>query len=358
MSLNAAAQALATDTAAPEEVAEPTEDQELEAIFDNAEADESEQVESSEEEGEPEEQAEGEKVEADKEAAENQGAEEAKEEEEAEANDEAPTDLPRAVRDAWKDIPESIRPAIMESQREMSRKLSEQGRQLQGIGPIRDTLVKAAQEIPSLANMRPQDVASEVFGLAKISGDFKTRPVETVMGLIKQHGLEEPMRQALAGQAPQQSAMQENELRQEIAGLKRQLQQVADPDYLREQVTQFTTQTQVQSEVEKFAQEAEHWDQVEQYIPSAIQLVRESAPDASPQDVLKRAYDLTVSQFVPEAKATPTKAAEEAAQTVDPEKTQAAQKAKSVNVTGRSSGKPRKLTEDQELEKVWKQMQD
>lgn len=209
-----------------------------------------------------------------------------------------------------------------------------------------------------MADMRPQDVAQEVFQLAKISGDFRSKPVETVMSLIKQHGLEDPMRQALSGQAPDQGAMQNNALRQELSDLKRQLNQVSDPEYLREQVTQFTTQSQVQSEVEKFAQNAEHWGQVEDKMPAAIQFVRESAPDASPQDVLTRAYDLAVGQFVPEAKATSDKAAQEAATPTDPEKTQAAQKAKSVNVTGRTNGKPRSLTEDQELERAWKRMQD
>lgn len=269
---------------------------------------------------------------------------------------EAPSELPKAVRDAWGQLPEEARNAVLESQRDMSRKLSEQGRLVQGIKPIQESLVKAVQELPALADMRPQDVAQEVFQLAKISADFQTRPVETVMQLVRQHGLEKPLMQALQGQQPEQGNMRENALLQKISQLERNLQQVSDPDYIRSNVEQVTTQHQMMSEVEKFASTADHWSDVEAEMPRYIQAVQAMSPNASPGDVLRDAYDLAVSKLVPEDLRAKPKAAEEAAQPVDPARTEAGKKAKSVNVTSKPSGQPKPKTQRQIMEETWQRL--
>lgn len=351
MTIDATAQALATEEALPEQVAETpeqTEDGDLSAVWDKL---------NEEKPAETPDEPEVETVEEPKAETDDEAEDDTDEGEEKPAEVETPTDLPKALRDAWKDLPDTARQAVLDSQREMGRKLSEQGRLVQGIAPIRDVLVNASKEIPALANMRPQDVAAEVMQLAKISGNFQSRPVETMMQLVKQHGLEEPLRQALSGQAPQQEAMAANELRQQVSQLQRQLKQVSDPEYLRGQVEQFTTQTQLQGSVEQFAAQAPHWQDVEPHMPSAIAFVRESAPNASPQDVLDRAYRLAVSQFVPEATQAPTQdAAPQAAPATDPSKTEAARKAKSVNVRSTPTGKARTLTEEEELSRAYDRM--
>jgi hypothetical protein len=101
----------------------------------------------------------------------------------------APTDMPAGVRTAWAKLTPEERDAITGSQRDLHRKLADQGRIMSGINPIKDALVKAAQEMPNLAGMKPEQVAQEVFALAKVSRDFTTKPVETMMGLIRQHNL-------------------------------------------------------------------------------------------------------------------------------------------------------------------------
>lgn len=354
MSVNATAEALATEAATPDVASDLTEDQEMAAVFDRMSEGDNDTT-------EPESAPASEEPEAgEPEAVEAEATEEPEEQAEQETKEpvKAPTELPRAVREAWADLPEDVRSGFLESQREMSRKLADSGRMVQGLSPIRESLVRAAQEIPALANMRPQEVADQVFELAKVSAGFKDNPMGAMMTLVRQHGLEGQLRQVLSGQTPDKAATENANLLREVAALKQQLKQVSDPEYLREQVTQVTSQTQMQSKVESFAQQAEHWSSVENVMPKAIELVRETAPDASPQDVLSRAYELAVSQFVPEAKAPPSTAAITAAPSVDPEKTQAAQKAKSVNVTGRSTGKSKPLTEDQELERAWNRLQE
>lgn len=346
MTLEATAEALANGEVSPEAPAENmSEDDILDAAFDRMQEEEPDDQ-------TPLEPETDEAVEAD-------GENEPEADVETDAGDEeseAPSELPRAIKDAWKDIPASARDAIVDAQREANRKLSEQGRLIQGISPIRDVLVRAAQELPALADMRPADVASEVLELAKLSNEFSARPVETIIGLIKKHGIEQAVSQVLQGQPMQ--APDTSGLMNEFKMLKRQLAQVSDPEYFREKVSDVVATSQTQAEVNAFAKKAEYWGRVEEHMPVAIQLTKARLGEgASPGDVLQAAYDLAVSQFVPEVQKAKSQPAAARAAEDNPEKTEAARKAKSVNVTSRPTDKPRKLTADEAMEEAWRRMQ-
>lgn len=354
--MNATAQALVAEATPPEAVTEtPAESPEvseasaLEEIWDKANTEEKPAETASEPNSEAAEEKEPEAEEAAPEEPES----------EPEKAVEVPTDLPKAIKEAWGDIPEAAQQAFVDSQRRMSRQLADQGRLVQAISPIKDALVTASSELPALANMRPEQVAQEIMDLAKISQDFNSKPVETMAMLMKQHNLEGAMRQYLGGERPNEAALQNNQLRNEITKLQRQLQQVSDPEYLRSQMQTFTSETQAVSEVEKFAQTADHWSEVEAQMPAAIAFVKNARPDASPQDVLQSAYDLAVSQTLPEVtKAKQEEAAEHAAIPVDPARTEAAKKAKSVNVRSTTAPKPKALSEAEELSRVYDRMQE
>lgn len=325
MDLEATAQALVTETALPEQVA-ATETVEAEpdygAAFDKAMA------ETPAEAAEP-------APEADEATAEVEVAQEAVE---------APTDVPVALRKHWSGLPEEARDAVLTSQREMSRKLSDMGRQVQGIAPIRDVLVEAAKANPAIMNMRPDELARDVMELAQYSAAFKSKPVETFMALAQKHGMTDALRQAFGGQP--QEAQQTASLQNEIRTLKAQLAKAADPEFIREQVSAVTMQERVISDVQGFAAQQEHWSEVEGFMPKVIPLVRDAMPDASAKDVLARAYDLALQTYRPDLKAK-AQAAVEAAVVPDPERAKAALQAKSVNVTGRASGQARELTEEE-----------
>jgi len=330
MDLEATAQALVTETALPEQVAssEPSEP-DYGAAYDRATSED------------PVEAAEAPQEAPEPEAAPEQPAQEAVD---------APTDVPVALRKHWSALPDEARDAVLSSQREMSRKLSDMGRQVQGISPIRDVLVSAAKDIPALMNMRPEEVAQEVLSLAKISGDFRTKPLETFISLAQQHGMVDALRQALGGNA--QGAQESAALQNEIRTLKQQLSRAADPEFIREQVSAVTQQERVLSDVQAFAEQQEHWAEVESFMPKVIPLLREAMPDASGKDVLARAYELALQTYRPDLKAKAQAAVEAAAQP-DPERIQAALKAKSVNVTSRTSGKTRELSEDEAYAAVY-----
>lgn len=324
MDPEATAEALAADTAVPEPVA-PSEDEQLSAIFDKAD------------------------IQPDETPTEQPEVAEVVEPVVQPEPVDAPSIVPGAVKAVWKDIPEHARDPVQKAYQTLTSRLGEQGRMVQGIAPIRDTLVEAVNQLPALKDMKPEDVAKDVFALAKLSADFQTKPVETLLGYIKRHGLQSEMAQALSGQPVQdQTGQTVRALQNEVQSLRGQLAKMGDPQYLNQQFSQFSRESAVQAEVTAFADTAEHWDSVAEHIPTFLPVANTVLGEtASSQDVLTKAYELAVSQLVPNAKA-PEPVADEAA-SPDPERSKAAVKAKSVNVTSRGQGKPRPRTEDEIL---------
>jgi hypothetical protein len=348
MDLNTSPDGPVTETVAPETVAEPvatpepTEDDELDAIWDAANA-----PEETEEAPEPDETPEPETDETPD-----------SEPDPAEPEIETPDGLPVALRDEWKNIPETAREAIVGDRNELHRRLSDMGRQVQGIGPIRDALVQAVENLPQLAEMRPEQVASEVFQLAQMSHAFKTDPVGTMLSHIQRHGLEQAIGQALSGQGVTQEAQNVAAMQAEILSLKSQIERISAPEYLQEQVTNITSQGQVLNDVNQFAANAEHWGEMEQHIPSFIPIVQQKLGEgAAPGAVLEAAYNMALDTFKPDAKAPKPEAVVETAKAPDPEQAERAIRAKSVNVTGKSTGKAREMTEDELLDAAWESAQ-
>lgn len=261
----------------------------------------------------------------------------------------APTDLPLAVKNAWAALPPDAREAVAKSHREMSQRLADQGRLVQGISPIRDAMVEAAKLAPHLTGMTSAQVAGEVVKLVSIGQELSAKPVETLARLAKLHGIEGDLAQFLGGLPVSQGGQTEVALRNEIATLKQQVARYGDPEYFREQVTAINSQERVLTDVQSFAKSAEHWADVEPHLPKVIPLVKEQLGEsASAQDVLSRAYDLALSIYLPDAKATP-QTAPEAPPAADPKKAEAAIRAKSINVTGKPSGATRELSDRERM---------
>jgi hypothetical protein len=197
-------------------------------------------------------------------------------------------------------------------------------------------------------------VAQEVVTLAKISADFRTKPLETFLSLAQKHNMTDALRQALGGQ--QRVAETTATLQTELRALKEQLSRAASPDFIREQVAAVTTQERVMADVTSFAAERSHWGEVEAYMPDVIRMLQKAEPESPPKDILAKAYDTALTIYRPDLKA-PAKAAVEAAEQPDPERAKAAIQAKSINVPGRTAGKPRELTEDEAYDAIWERAQ-
>jgi hypothetical protein len=272
---------------------------------------------------------------------------------------EPPSALPRELKAHWSEIPEAARGEFQKVLKEWNDKLSDQGRQIQGIAPIRDELVSLVKEIPQYAGMKPAEVAQDMRRFREnVIVPLESKPVETLLRVAQEKGVAEQLRAALGGEQPTQGGQQTQQMVQTITQLQRKIAQLENPEYWSERVGQITQETTLQNEVSLFAENADHWSEVESHIPTVVPLIRaKMGQDASPKDVLEAAYNLAVSQFVPDAQKAPEPAAvDEAAAIPDPEQAEKARKAKSVNVSGGPS-KPRKLSQKELLSQTYDRMQ-
>ena len=356
--LTAAAEALAPEVmpeAAPEAAtpaaeappAEPTEDEALDAVWERLNAPEAppEPEKAGDAASEPESREEKE-PEAPDEGEEKPAAPEA-------AASEGPNGLPRELREKWSEIPEALRPVVEKSHRDLQLKLTQQGREMQGIAPIRDVLTEAVKDLPALARMTPQEIARDVAQLAKLSNDFHADPVASIVGLIDKHDARGVIMQALgAGEGEVAGAAAQ----QEIAALKQEVAQLRDPAWVRSQFGALNAEQEAQRAVTEFSTKAEHWAEVETDVLGFLPGVQaKMGPGASLSDILQKAYDIAVhANGLPVAKAG---AAAQAAPQPDPQRTQQAVKAKSINVRSQPTQKNRVLTEDEELDLAWERAQ-
>lgn len=255
----------------------------------------------------------------------------------------APSYLPQEVRDGWAKLPEGARNAFAKSQQEMSAKLADMGRRAQGFEPIAQAVTNAAQQFPELMNKTPDQIAKDVFELAHTQVNLQRDPVGTMMQIAQQMGVLDQLGAKFNGQAPQGNGpaqpynpqMENIKTQQEIAQLKQQLQNANNPANIQQVVTQEIATRDANTEVLAFASGKEHWAAVEPALPKFIQAAQATRGEgASNTDILQAAYDMAINAYG--LKATPA-TPEKAVVTPNPKRTEAVIKAKSANVTSRSS---------------------
>jgi hypothetical protein len=305
-----------------------------------------------EEEPAEQEAPEAEAVEAEPEAAPEAEAEVEVEPEPEPEKVEAPTDLPAGIRAKWADMPEEARNAVLSSHRELTRKMADQGRVVQASKPVYDVLVQAAKEIPTLADMTPAQIAQDVFKMAQIQGQLASDPVQTLLGIARQYGALDGIKQALAGQNPTQAAQENVALMQEIRQLRSQLQNAANPEAIDQRVNQTLTVRETERMVADYAAQREHWAEVEPLMPQFIPIAQQRlGAGASAKDVLEQAYDMAI-HAIPDLR-TKVAAPAKAQAKPDPARTQAQLNAKSVNVKPSVPSQPKPKTERQAMEQAY-----
>jgi hypothetical protein len=141
-----------------------------------------------------------------------------------------------------------------------------------------------------------------------------------------------------------------------VKNLKAQLSQFADPSAFDARISQAFTARETEKAVTDFAAaKKEHWNEVEGIIPALIPSVQQRLGEgASITDILDAAYDMAVHAN-PDLRAKVTAAAKAPA-AHDPKRTEAARKAKSVNVVATSSGKARELSDRDRMLAVYNKL--
>lgn len=262
-----------------------------------------------------------------------------------------PTDLPGAVKERWGDMSEEVREAVTTAHRDISQKNAEMGRKFNSVQPILQAFEEVAQQMPQIRSLPAEQVSKEVADMARFSMQFQQKPLETVIGFINKHNLGNQLRAAFAGPQGQNEAA----LAREVAQLKQQLQQAADPQNLRQQFQAFQNETAINSDIDQFAAQAEHWAEVEQDIVPLIPVAQNALPEgASNADVLEKAYNMAI--FARGLTATAQPGGDEPPARVDPAKAEKVKKATSVNVTGKPTGSPRNLTEREQMAQKYDQL--
>lgn len=250
--------------------------------------------------------------------------------------------------DAWKALPADLQAKVKPHFEDLHRRMSDQGRQLASVKPFADHMAQATQAIPTFKGMAPEQVSQKALELAAVAVELKRDPVGTLINIAHSTGQLEALAAKLSGQAMPEGTQQITDLKREIASLKNQLQQAADPSQIETQVSRVFEGRAAQEAVNQFASDPANsfFADVEPQMPAFITLAKEAKPGAPIKDVLQTAYDMAINAL-PEVRAKVQAAVKSAA--ADPARTEAAKKAASINVKSNSTGKERVLTEAESL---------
>lgn len=258
--------------------------------------------------------------------------------------------LPAEVKREWANIPEGARTAFATSYQKMAAQAAEAGRIKQGLGPIQEVYNQIAQTAPEIRNMTPQEAARTMGETLNMRLQIQRAPTPNLLKIAHQFGVINELRAALATgqQGQQQPQGGPNELmqaRQEIAQMKRQMQQMANPDIITGTVKQqleaherARQESEVGQTVVKWAEGKPYYKALELHLPQFVdEAVAALGNGASYEDVLDAAYSMAVERFSLQPPAPQT-----APQ--DGQRTEAAKRAVSTNVRSRGT-RPTPLSE-------------
>lgn len=253
--------------------------------------------------------------------------------------DEPPSHVPQAVKQHWASIPAEAREAISAAQKDASVRLAQAGRNEQALRPILNEVQRAHKSFPELANMTPDQIARDVFEMANTRANLIKDPVGTLLKVAQQTG----KIGELAARLGQKDAggVEKIKLEQRIAELEARAAKAADPIQFKEIVDNALSERETNGLIAKFASAHEHWEAVEPLLPAFVQAIQQEGSHTSAEDVLSAAYDMALT-----AKGLRAKVADPATAPAkpNPQRTEAAIRAKSVNVAS-SSGRPKPLSE-------------
>lgn len=252
--------------------------------------------------------------------------------------------LPGPIREQWEILPPDVRDAIVSSHHQMSAKAMEAGRLMKGLGPIRDSMIEATQAFPELADMTPDQVAKEVTELAHTKANLLRDPVNTLLQVAELTGATQALQAIFTGQqqVPQPRPQQQRS------------QNEITPDIIRGIVERSLGEGKALDTLSQWSADKPHYQTVENDLPHFIAFAQRTAPPGtSHQDILDQAYNMAVGAFG--LRAPQTEAATTAPDESAPKRSQAALKARSVNVKSQGS-KPTPLTEEQAMGAAWERV--
>jgi hypothetical protein len=177
--------------------------------------------------------------------------------------------------------------------------------------------------------------------------------VNTIFSVAQQYGALDGLRQKLGGAEPGQASQDNAAMAQHVKRLEAQVAQFT-PERLQEMILSAISTNETEKIVSGY-ETRDHWQDAVGLIPAMIPVVQQRLGEgASITDILDAAYDMAVHAN-PDLRAKVTAAAKAPA-AHDPKRTEAARKAKSVNVVATSSGKARELSDRDRMLAVYNKL--
>ena len=268
----------------------------------------------------------------------------------------APAHLPKAIKESWAEIPEAARETISEKLTEYDKKAGELGEEIAKHKDIASVSEEFKEYFDGTkASYKPAEAMRYMFNIQR---QMDRDPLGTLYQIADTYGLREQLG------VPADANQETLQLRQQVASLQNQLEEQGNPEKINSVVSQAIEEKEVQKAIDKFATENEFYADVEDKLPSFIEVARDIHGDEAPvATVLQSAYEMAVQALpdVREKKEAADKKAKEAekatddkkATAPDPKRAQNARKAASINVKSNASGKPRELTEVEALDQAY-----
>lgn len=265
----------------------------------------------------------------------------------AEPANDAPSHLPRAIREVWGTLDEGTRTVISDTQREYAKRLQEAEQIKRAAGPVYDRLVQAAKDMPGLADKTPDQIAAEVFELSQWANRLQADPVEAIMAIANHRNVADQLKARFAGGEQPAAPDPMAAVMQELAALKAQIAGRPDPAAIETQVAQQMEAARMQGEVEAFAQSKPDWGILEPHIQNRLPQVMEENPHLKGIELLDHAYNTVATELL-----NPLRSAA-VADTARANKAEAAKAAASINVQAEGAGEPAPLSDREAALAIW-----
>ncbi|MCA0000954.1 MULTISPECIES: hypothetical protein [unclassified Mesorhizobium] len=247
----------------------------------------------------------------------------------------------------WAKIPPDVQAKIAARDTDIHKRMSDQGRQLTAFQPIAESIERNKDLLAgkTTPDGRPFTAPAAIDALLNAQRRLETNPVAGLLEIAQRFGVIEQIAQVLAGQAKVPADRQTAALG--AADVER---------IVREKMNESATASAMEAELSRLSKDKPLYSEIpEEDMVHSISKARAKLGDsASPEALFDLAYDIAVNAD-PDLR---TKAASlKTAAAHDPKRTADAKRANSVNVTSKSTGKSRELTEDEKLSALYDEIQ-
>ena len=202
--------------------------------------------------------------------------------------------MPKAIKEGWDDLDDSVKEAIEAHERKNGSKFSELGNKLQKAEPVYNKMQELVNQYPVLADKTPEDLANGAAELAAVQHALENDPLNTVMQIANIYGVGGQLQQIFSGKEPTKDQSTVLQLQSEIASLKNQIKNQQGAQNIDSAVDQRLNMRDAQQVLNNFMSTNEYYGDVEHLMPQFIEIVKSQNPHATIEETLSSAYDMAI----------------------------------------------------------------